>query len=466
MSLFGFSLRREKAVPTGTLSSPSSRGGWYRILEPFAGAWQRNIDISPETVLSFGAVYACVTLIASDIAKLAILLTQRDRDGLWMEIESAAFSPVLRKPNHYQTRIKFIEQWMTSKLIHGNAYVLKVRDNRQVVTGLYVLDPTRCRPLVSPDGAVFYSLGSDNLSGVGSEQTIVPASEIIHDVMVALYHPLCGVSPISACGLAAVQGLRVQNHSTNFFENGANPGGTLTAPGEISPETAKRLEEAWNANYGGVNAGKIAVLGDGLKYEAMTMSAVDAQLIDQLKWTAENVCTAYHVPAYMVGVAPAPAYNNIEALNSQYYSQCLQTHIESIELLLDEALGLVDQTPRMGTMFDLDALLRMDTATRVKAGMDAIKSGGVSPNEARRRFFDLGPVQGGESPYLQQQNYSLSALAKRDAGEDPFATAGKAAAPALPAAQAADEATPTDQTSKALWYGELTARLLEIERVA
>ena len=43
----------------------------------------------------------------------------------------------------------------------------------------------------------------------------------------------------------------------------------------------------------------------------------------------------------------------------------------------------------------------------------------MAPNEARRRYFDLGPTEGGESPYLQVQNYSLAALAKRDQNSTP-----------------------------------------------
>ena len=113
-----------------------------------------------------------------------------------------AFSPVLRKPNRYQTRQQFIEQWVTSKLIHGNAYILKERDNRNVVTALYVLDPLLTKPLIAPDGEVYYQLSINQLAGIENTDVIVPADEIIHDVMVPLYHPLCGVSPITACGLA------------------------------------------------------------------------------------------------------------------------------------------------------------------------------------------------------------------------------------------------------------------------
>ena len=90
---------------------------------------------------------------------------------------------------------------------------------------------------------------------------------------------------------AALIGLRIQDNQSGFFVNGSNPGGVLTAPGAISNETAQRLSDHWNTEYTGEGAGKIAVLGDGLKFEPMRMSAVDSQLIEQLRWTAEVVCS-------------------------------------------------------------------------------------------------------------------------------------------------------------------------------
>src|SRR5690606_20949887 len=98
----------------------------------------------------------CQTLIASDIAKLALRLVEQTKDGIWVEVRNPAFSPVLRKPNGYQNRIQFIESWVLSKLQSGNAYVLKQRDGRGVVKALYVLDPARVTPLVSDSGDVFY----------------------------------------------------------------------------------------------------------------------------------------------------------------------------------------------------------------------------------------------------------------------------------------------------------------------
>jgi len=429
-----------KAAP---LSPIRGRGGWYpfTVREPFMGAWQQNQEISGDTALSYFAVFACVTLIAADVAKLGLRLVQIDDEGIWTEATNPAYSPVLRKPNRYQTIVKFIEQWMTSKLVHGNTYVLKQRDQRGIVNAMYVLDPTRVVPLVSPEGAVYYELRRDDLSGVGpmTGQVTVPASEIIHDMMIPLFHPLIGVSPLYACGLSALQGLTIQKTSTSFFTKGARPSGILTAPLEIDPEVAAELKARWETEFGGEKAGGVAVLGNDLKYQALTMNAVDAQLIEQLKWTAETICSCYHVPPFMIGVGEPPPYNSVEALLQQYHSQCIQSLLTSFETVLDEGLGL-DGTA-YGTEFDIDDLIWLDTSTRTKAAADAIGSGAMAPNEARKKWFGLGSVEGGDTPYMQQQNYALSALAERDQNA-PFSKPAPAPTPVpaeLPPAEDAAE---------------------------
>jgi HK97 family phage portal protein len=402
---------------SSTLSVTGAGAWWPLVNEPFAGAWQRNEEIHQDTVLAYSAVFACITLIASDIAKMRLKLVKyNSSDGIWNEVDAnSPFWPVLRKPNRYQTRIKFVEQWQVSKLIHGNTYALKVRDARGIVTGLYILNPFRVQVLVSEDGGVYYQLSQDELNGQREASITVPASEIIHDTMVSLWHPLVGVSPLYACGLAAMQGFRIQQSSSKFFKNAAMPSGILSAPGTLDAAKARALSQQWNDAYGGDKSGRVAVLGDGLKFEPMTMTAVDAQMIETLKWTAEDVARAFRVPGYKIGVGQMPAYNNIAALDQQYYSQCLQIMVESMELCLDEGLGLTKvEGQTLGVEFDLDDLIRMDPAAQTDNIEKGIKAGALSPNEGRRKL-GYGPVKGGESPYLQQQNYSLGALADRDA---------------------------------------------------
>lgn len=395
-------------------------GGFLGFLrEPFAGAWQKNVVCeSRENILAFSAVYACVALISNDVAKLRIKLMQLDPDGTWLELlSSSPFLPVILKPNRYQTRQQFIAYWIVSKLLYGNAYVLKERDGRGIVTALYVLDPRRVVPLVAEDGSVYYRLNQDHLSGLQDAPT-VPASEIIHDRMTTLWHPLIGVSPIYACGAAATQGMRIQGNSNKFFENMSRPSGMLTAPAAISDETAKRLKQTFEDQFSGSNVGRLFVAGDGLDYKAMTMPAVDAQLIEQLRWTIEDVSRCFLVPGYKIesstsGRLPAA---NVAALAQDYYNQCLQTHIEAIEALLDEGLSLPNN---YATEVDLDGLLRMDPLSRSETFKNAIGAGYMDPNYARTKE-GMRPAVGGDSPYMQQQNYSLAALAKRDALPNPF----------------------------------------------
>ena len=427
MNILGFEINFRKKAQR-TLQPVGGR--WLTIFDSTPGAWQRHEAIELDSVLTFSAVFACLRLITTDIGKLPLQLMQRQPSGILKPAESPSFSPVLRKPNSYQTRIKFIEYWLTSKLVYGNAYILKGRDTRGIVTSLRVLDPTRVVTLVSDSGEVFYRLRMDNLTIPAVELT-VPATEIIHDVHFTPENPLVGVSPIGACGLAATQGLKIQANSQKFFANMSRPSGMLTAEGAISDETALRLKESFEANFGGDNIGKIAVAGDGLKFETFSVTAEDAQLIEQLQWTAFDVCRAFGVPPYKIGVGPMPSYNNIEALNQSYYAEALQELIECIELLLDEGLELPQtKNTYFETQFNLDGLLRMDSATFSKILAEQAGAGILSPDEGRARI-GLEPVPGGKFPYLQQQNFSLEALAKRDQQENPFGTA-PAAAPTAP----------------------------------
>jgi HK97 family phage portal protein len=414
VEIFGLSISRKEKM----LSPPDTRGGWTGLIrEPFSGAWQRNEELSNDSCLANFAVFACRTLIGSDVSKNRVRLVAQNNQ-VWQETTNPAYSPVLRKPNEFQNRIQFFESWIGSKLDRGNTYVLKRRDGRGVVVALYVLNPDRVQPLVSDDGQVFYRLSKDNLASVqGDEGIIAPAREIIHDRFNCLFHPLVGISPLYASALAATQGVNIQRAGARLAANGVRPGGILTAPGKIDPENAKRLKETWESQYSGpTGAAKIAILGDGLKFESLTMKAEEAQLIEQLKFTAEMICSVYHVPPYKIGVGPLPSYNNVQALNVEYFSQCLQKHIEDIELCLDEGLGIGEGVSVNGTIygteFDTDNLLRMDSITQ----MDVLeKSKGKLTVNEQRMTLSRPPVDGGDTVYLQEQDHSLQWLAKRDA---------------------------------------------------
>jgi HK97 family phage portal protein len=395
----------------------SGTGGWWPIVrEPYTGAWQSNVELTVDNILSNPVVFRCVSLIATDIGKLRLRLVALDDDGVWQETTSTAFSPVLRKPNRYQTMPLFLESWMWSKLLHGNTYVWKQRDLRNVVTALYVLHPQQVTPLVAPDTSVYYELKPNALAGIPQDTLVVPASDVIHDRWNCVFHPLVGVSPLYACGATALQGLSIQTNSLAYFANGSRPDGVILIPGDITDERLQKLVAGWKAAHGGSQQGSVAALPLGMTYAPVATNAVDSQLTEQAALTVKTIAGAFGVPISMVDSAQQPPYANSEASLLQYHSQCLQTHLNGIETALDEGLEL--PTP-YGTEFDIDDLVWLDTQSKTKAAHEAIAAGALSPNEARFKWFGLGPVEGGDTPYLQQQYWSLAAAATREAAPAP-----------------------------------------------
>lgn len=455
---------------------PTSRG-WFnisQIKESFAGAWQRSVITPVQDSLQHPTFWSCVTLISSDIAKCCFYLTEEDANGIYNEVEIAAFSPVLRRPNHYQNRIQFNEQWAQSKLCHGNTLVLKGRDGRGIVDALYILDWTRCKPLVSPQGQVYYSLSTDSLaadaldalrdgtSDRGDGSVVVPAREVIHDRWNTFYHPLVGLSPIYAAGHLTLHGLKIVGNSMRLAAQGFQPGGVVTSAEVISQDNIDKFEKLWQDNYAGPeNTGKIVVLGGGLKFEKPpVMTAVDAEIIKQLNWDDEKICSVFHVPGFMVNVGPAPSDANVEGPKLRYYSQCLQIHVESMELCYGEGLGTIDAGYEVTADVD-EALLRMDSATRMKIETDAIK-GGISTVNEGRAVFNKKPVKGGDTVYLQEQDHSVAWLAERDAQGPPPPVSARPPAPSVPAA-------PPEPPKKGIDVGEalaLVRRGLESEEAA
>jgi HK97 family phage portal protein len=421
---------RVTARVTALLNVARSPGGWAPIVrEPYTGAWQLNDSLTPENALANPSVFGVVSRIAQDIAKIAPpLLLELDDNGFWFETTNSAYTPVLRRPNRYQTPQQFYEQWMLSKLVSGNTYVLKERDERGVVKTLVILDPARVKPLVAPDGSVYYELQSNELAGLQQESApiVVGAADLIHDRWNCLWHPLCGISPLYAIGGAVSQAQAIQSSSTTFFAKGGRPAGMLVAPTKLDPASAERIKSTL-ANF---KTGEIMLTDQGMTYHDIGGSAVDSELIAQLGWTEEKICEVFGMPISILNSNKQPPYANAEASQLQYKSQCLEPHLASIAACLGDGLEL---PLYLSLEFDDTLLIWMDTATRTTAAKTAIAAG-MSVNEVRDTYYGLGPVPGGEVPYLQQQYYPISELADR------APTTAPVAAPLPPADAAQPEA--------------------------
>ena len=433
MNLFNW-FKSEKSIATPVNYNRS----WQPIVhEPFTGAWQRNQELQLTDSLTSYAIFSCISLISKDVGKLPIV-AKTEENGIKRNIQFKGLA-VINKPNKYQTRQQFLEAWINSKASNGNTYVYKLRDVYGEVEGLIVLDPNDTLACINPEGEIFYKIYPDPLVKNG-EQILVPASEIIHDRQNTLYHPLIGLSPIVACGLAANTGVNIQKNASKFFGNDSRPSGILATAEDVSEEDAIKMKSGWDQKYSNGGEGGVALVSGGVTYQALSVPAADSQMIEQLKLSGEIVCTTFNVPAFKIGIGAAPS-GTVEYLNSKYYSDCLQAYIESIENLLNDSLDLPSNVI---LEFDTRSLFRMDSNAQMTYLKEGTGSGIFSPNEARA-VLGYQAVEGGESPLMQQQNFSLQALSKRDNQADPFSP--ESIATSITPSEAPSEAVEPSATS-------------------
>jgi HK97 family phage portal protein len=412
MRLFGFDIARAKGPLVSAREKSMTpvndwRGGWRTIFEPFTGAWQRNKEEKQETILCYPTLYACLDSISSDIGKLPFTVRRQNDNKIWVTVRDK-FTDLLAHPNHYQTEQQFRECWLLSKLIHGNTYVLIARDNRGNPQYLYILDAWRVMPLVSESGEVFYQINypdAANLLPVDypARLLIIPASEIIHDRMNTFHHQLIGVPPICAAHWPAVKNLKILKNSTDFFTNGANPGGILTAPAGMSDKDAEAVKAYWNNEFSNEKSGNVAVIGADMKFTSFAFKSADSQMVEQMRYSDEQICQPFGVAPFIVGIGSIPAGMKADDMMGLYYQRALQKHIEAMEALLNQGLGL---SYPMTVELDLEPLLRMDPQRRAEVWGKLANDGVATPNESRLSF-NLAPLDGGDTVYMQQQDYPL-----------------------------------------------------------
>lgn len=406
------------------------------VHEPHSGAWQQNIWChGPGDPANFSAVFACVQIISTDVAKLTPIVYRRLENGTAEPHPNHPAQAVLLNPNDAQTHVDFFQQLMASVLLAGPAYVYLERDQRNVVSSMHLLNPYRTTPMLAADGSRFFEVNYGAAAVVSEEdywtaggRAVIPARDVMfHRELSSVTHPLMAISPLTAALTSAMTGSLIQGHQQAFFENMSRTSGVLTAPHKISKETADRLRIDWEQNFKAGSFGRVAVLGEGLAWQPLSLNAVDSQLMDSLKWTVADVARCYRIPDYMLGLATGANTTRSSELLLNYYHQALAARLKALEARIAHAF---DFSSDVYVEFDMSELMRPNFPERMAAYKNAQNSGVYSINELRR-MEELAPVDGGDEPLVQVQYVPLSVLAARQtAGASPQAQTPSSPPPA------------------------------------
>lgn len=370
--------------------------------------WQRNLEVSVSEARHVPMVYAAVMANARAGATCwpRHLRETSKGTGKYEQVTTSPAFRIFRDANPYESWAVFLLNMLATLGFEGQAYAVVVRDERGAPTQLHRMPRGSMAPLVSPeDGSVYYSVGGNPfLPQFDGVQYLVPARDVWHLRQHCPRHPLLGESPCTAAALSMGVNVALSRSQAVFFARMSRPSGVLVSDQQLTKEQITRLRENWNSQSQLLAQGGVPILGNGVKWQSMAITSEDAQLIDALRYSGEDIARVYGVPLPVIGELTHATLTNVEQLVSLWLSTGLTALLELVERDLNRLFAFDGVTEYAD--LDVKALLRTDFAGRIDALCKGIQGGLFMPNEARA-MENLPPVPAGDEVYAQAQMQPL-----------------------------------------------------------
>lgn len=357
------------------------------------------------SAIGLSAAWACVNLLAGTISSLPLMVYRTDRSGVRTVARGHALYGVLHdSPNLYQSAVDFWEYQTAAIELQGNAFAEVERRLNGDIIALRPLPPERVKAERQPDGRIVYVWTQDG------RRREMPASAILH-IRGPLGDMLSGRSTLSACRGAFETALSVDGAAASMFMNGVRPSGVLMADRQLSTEQRRVAEQLLQEKFmGAVNAGRPMLLDNNLKWQAMSLSADDAEMLASRRFSVEEVCRIFGVPPHMIGHTENSTSwgTGLEQQTLGFVKFSLRRRLKRIEQALEkQLLSARDRAEGITIEFNLEGLLRGDSAGRASFYQSGLNNGWMTINEVRR-LENMPPVAGGDVPRMQSQNVPIT----------------------------------------------------------
>ena len=362
--------------------------------------------VTERSAMQMTAVYACVRILSEAIAELPLhLYRYNDTGGKEKAIEHTLYHLLHDEPNPEMSSFVFRETLMTHLLLWGNAYAQIIRNGKGEVIALYPLMPNKMTVDRDDKGQLYYKYTrstEEPHTMEGSTVTLKP-SDVLHIPGLG-FDGLVGYSPIAMAKNAIGMAIACEEYGAKFFANGAAPSGVLEHPGVIKDPT--RVRESWNSTFGGTtNAGKVAVLEEGMKYTPISISPEQAQFLETRKFQINEIARIFRVPPHMVGDLEKSSFSNIEQQSLEFVKYTLDPWVIRWEQSLSRSLLSANDKKTYFFKFNVEGLLRGDYASRMTGYATARQNGWMSANDIRElENMDRIPAEKGGDLYLINGN--------------------------------------------------------------
>lgn len=356
-----------------------------------AATWGRSDSgetVNPTSSLGHASVFQAISILAGDVGQLPWhKMRWTEKDGKFYQ-ERDEDHPldwlVGYQPNRFQTPSVWRETMMGWALGWGNG-ISAVMRNEKGERELWPLLPDRTS-YIDDDrhGYLITSRLTNN-----KEIALTP-DETFH-IRGLTSNGFWGLSAVQTCKNVIGHGLALQRHGNATFKNGAKIGGVLQSDNAPpSTEVRAQYRAEWEALHSGSNnAGRIAMLYGGMKFQPISMSNDDAQWLEARRFDREQIASLFNLPAHKLNALENSAVRaNLEESNKDYFNTSLARWLnrfneEAERKLLSERER---RSKEHSFMWRLEQFLQGDTAKLMQALGQGVVNEIMTRNEARERI--------------------------------------------------------------------------------
>lgn len=385
---------------------------------PFGNGWERGLTYDGKG--GNGIIYALVQCYVMALGASGLEYRRKSESGGWEVMEKTAITRLLRNPNPAQTQVEFVSYLVSCLMYEGNFYAAIERNDRFEPIALWPLPCNRRRAVMASDGSLYYDVtGNYDFLDKGDMDALWPARDVLHIKLPSRSDILHGETMVGYAAQAACLNSTILANANSFSANGSQPSGVLATDQALTGAQMKELRERFSELTKGENRGGVPILGSGLKWFPMGVSAQDAQMVESYGMTVLDLCRIFRVPPQLLGLESNGAASSVEVLINQWRASGLLYMAELIESAMEKVLRTdTDEEIR----FDLSNIARADSKTEMETLAVAVQNGIYSPNEARA-VVGKPAVPFGDSPRVQAQNVRLQdakpAESNASAGQEP-----------------------------------------------
>jgi HK97 family phage portal protein len=362
-----------------------------------------------DSAMQLSVVWACVKLLAETVASLPLGIYRKTATGRELDPTHPLAILFAGRVNRWQNRIEFFESVILNLVVHGNAYCL-IEKRGGMIVSLLPLMSAQMEVRLLADGTVVYTYTQSQ--GID----VIAAERIWHIKLMG--NGIVGLSVLDYMRNTLGIAIGAEKAVSNIYTNGGKRSGVLMIDKLLTPEQRTQVR----ANFNGLVEGgeRLYVLEAGAKFDPISLSPQDIELLASRRFQVEEICRWFGVPSVMVNDTSGSTVwgSGISEIVRGFYKLTLRPILEKVELSITVSLVPREDRASFEAEFDFEGLLRSDQKSRYDGYRTGIQGGIITPNEARE-WEGLPAMAGGELLYMQGATLPIDKLGQTPAANTP-----------------------------------------------